>query len=354
MNEERYAKQIKLKGFGLPAQQLLQDSKVLIVGAGGLGTPCAQYLNGAGVGTIGLIDDDTISLSNLPRQTLFDEAEIGLSKIEVLSQKLTRQNPATNFICYHHFLTPANALAIINEYDIVIDASDNFGTRYLVNDCCVILNKPFVYGAVQDFEGQVSVLNYQDGPTYRCLFPGNDEPGTSILNCDDNGIIGVLPALVGTYQAMEAIKIITGVGTPLSGHLLIMDMLSQSHFKIALSPNPDNQKITGLKESYAVPVCSSDVPLIDVATLKEWLHSGKEIVLIDVRTAEEFNSGQWLGSKNIPLTALAARQEEIDFNCPVVTICQSGSRSKNAALLLMKENNQRRVFSLQGGLSSRL
>lgn len=353
MNEERFAKQIKLKGFGLTAQQLLQDSKVLVVGAGGLGTPCAQYLNGAGVGTIGLIDEDTISLSNLPRQTLFDEAEIGLYKIEVLSQKLTRQNPATNFICYHHFLTPANALDIISNFDLVIDASDNFGTRYLVNDGCVILNKPFIYGAVQDFEGQVSVLNYQDGPTYRCLFPGKGEPDTSILNCDDNGIIGVLPALIGTYQAIEAIKIITGVGTPLSGHLLLMDMLSQSHFKIAVSANPDNQKITELKESYAVPVCSSDVPLIDVDTLKEWLQTGKEIVLIDVRTAEEFNIGQWPGSKNIPLTALAARQAEIDFNCFVVTICQTGSRSKNAALLLMKKNIQRQVFSLQGGLSSR-
>ena len=352
MNEERYAKQIKLKGFGLPAQQLLQDSKVLIVGAGGLGTPCAQYLNGAGVGTIGLIDDDTIALSNLPRQTLFDEADIGLSKIEVLSQKLTKQNPATNFVCYHHFLTPANALDIINNYDVVVDAADNFGTRFLVNDCCVILNKPFIYGAVQDFEGQISVLNYQDGPTYRCLFSGNAEADSSILNCDDNGIIGALPALVGTYQAIETIKIITRIGTPLSGHLLIMDMLSQSHFKIAVAANSDNKKITGLKEFYAVPVCSNDVPMINAVTLKDWIQSGKKPSLIDVRTAEEFCRGQWPASENIPLTALLTRQLEIDFNYPVVTICQTGSRSKNAAVLLMKENNLRQVYSLQGGLSS--
>lgn len=352
MNEERYAKQIKLKGFGLPAQQLLQDSKVLIVGAGGLGTPCAQYLNGAGVGTIGLIDDDLIALSNLPRQTLFDEADIGLSKIDVLSQKLTKQNPATNFICYHHFLTPANALGIINNYDVVVDAADNFGTRYLVNDCCVILNKPFIYGAVQDFEGQVSVLNYQDGPTYRCLFSGNDEADSSILNCDDNGIIGALPALVGTYQAIETIKIITGIGTPLSGHLLIMDMLSQSHFKIAVAANAANKKITCLKEFYAIPVCSNNVMLVNAVTLKQWVQAEKKVSLIDVRTADEFNSGQWPGSENIPLTALLTRQLEIDFNYPVVTICQTGSRSKSAAVLLMKENNLRQVYSLLGGLSS--
>ena len=354
MNEERYAKQIKLKGFGMPAQQLLQNSKVLIVGAGGLGTPCAQYLNGAGVGTIGLIDDDTISLSNLPRQTLFDEAEIGLLKIDVLSQKLSKQNSATNFICYHHFLTPANALTIINNFDLVIDASDNFGTRYLVNDSCVILNKPFIYGAVQDFEGQVSVLNYKGGPTYRCLFKGNDEPDNTILNCDDNGILGTLPTLVGTYQAMEAIKVITGVGKPLSGYLLIMELLSQSHFKIAVAANPDNHKITMLKKSYAVPVCSNDISLVDAVTLKNWIQAGKKLSLIDVRTEEEFKTGQWPASENIPLTALATRQPEIDFNYPVITICQTGTRSKNAALLLMKENSQRRVFSLQGGLSSLL
>lgn len=354
MNELRYEKQIKLKGFGLPAQQLLQDSKVLIVGAGGLGTPCAQYLNGAGVGTIGLIDDDIISLSNLPRQTLFDESEIGSLKVDVLFQKLTKQNPATNFICYKEFLTPANALAIISKYDVVIDASDNFGTRYLINDSCVILNKPFIYGAVQDFEGQVSILNYQDGPTYRCLFPGNDEQDNTIPNCNDNGIIGALPALVGTYQAIEAIKIISGVGTPLSGHLLVIDTLSQTHFKIAVSANPGNRKITQLKESYPIPVCTSDVPLIDATTLKQWLQAEKKVELIDVRTAEEFNNMQWPSSKNIPLTELHIRQSEIDLHLPVVTICQTGTRSKNAALLLLKENSMRQVFSLQGGLPSLL
>ncbi|MBC7626543.1 HesA/MoeB/ThiF family protein [Ferruginibacter sp.] len=353
MNEVRYSKQIKLKGFGLAAQQLLHKSKVLIIGAGGLGTPCAQYLNGAGVGTIGLVDEDIISISNLPRQTLFDEGEIGQLKVDVLSKKLSLQNPATRFICYKNFLTPANALAIIKDYDVVVDASDNFGTRYLVNDSCVILNKPLIYGAVEGFEGQVSVLNYKEGPTYRCIFPENKEEENTILNCDENGIIGVLPALIGTYQAMEVIKILTAIGTPLSGNLLIIDTLSQSHFKIAVKAIAANRNIKQLKEFYAVPVCSSDVKTIDSITLKDWIQSGKKITIIDVRKEEEFSKETLPGAINIPLTALDKRQLEIDFDLPVVIICQTGVRSAGAALLLLKENNLRQVFSLQGGLSSR-
>lgn len=351
MNQERYSKQIKLKGFGLPAQKLLQDSKVLIVGAGGLGTPCAQYLNGVGVGTIGLIDDDIISLSNLPRQTLFNETDIGLSKVKVLCKRLAMQNPATHFICYKEFLTPGNAIAIISEYDVVVDASDNFGTRYLVNDSCVILNKPFIYGALHAFEGQVSVLNYKGGPTYRCLFPESDTPA-DIPNCDDNGILGVLPALIGTYQAIETIKIITGVGTLLSGHLLIIDTLSQSHFKIAASSNPENFSITKLKATYAVPECNSEVPSIDAGKLKEWQQTGKKIELIDVRTTVEFSNGKWPFSKNIPLKDLPFRLSEIDLRLPVITICQTGSRSKQAVLYLLKETTAQQVFNLQGGLAS--
>ena len=350
-NESRYSKQIMIKGFGMPAQQLLQDSKVLIVGLGGLGTPCAQYLNGAGVGTIGLIDADIISLSNLPRQTLFDEAEVGLFKVDVLSKKLAKQNHGTRFICHNEFLTAANAMAIINEYDVVIDASDNFATRYLVNDSCVLLNKPFIYGAVHEFEGQVSVLNFKEGPTYRCLFPGNAQTD-AIPNCNDNGIIGVLPALIGTYQAIETIKIITGIGEPLSGHLLIIDTLTQSHFKIAVSANPENRKIHQLEELYLTPVCNNNVQLIDAATFKNWQQQKKEMQLIDVRTVEEFVNQCLPKTKNIPLTELYTRQSEINFKLPVITICQTGVRSNSAALLLKTEDDQRQVFSLLGGLQS--
>ena len=351
MNKLRYEKQIKLKGFGLAAQELLQNSKILIIGAGGLGTPCAQYLNGAGVGTIGLIDDDIISLSNLPRQTLFNENEVGLLKVEVLLNKLKLQNPDTNFICHNEFLIPENALSIIRNYDLVIDASDNFGTRYLVNDSCVILNKPFIYGAVYEFEGQVSVLNYLDGPTYRCLFAENDEPDTS-LNCDDNGILGVLPALIGTYQAIEAIKIITGIGGVLSGQLLIIDTLSQSHFKIAVLLKPENKNIDVLKSFYSTPTCTNAVQLIAVDALNIWLIKDKTIQLIDVRTADEFKMNSLPGAKNIPLADFESRKREIDFSMPVVTICATGNRSKQAALLLVKAGNIGEVFSLKGGLSS--
>ena len=351
MNKFRYEKQIKLKGFGLPAQQFLQNSKVLIIGAGGLGTPCAQYLNGAGVGTIGLIDDDIISLSNLPRQTLYNENEVGLHKIEVLFKKLKLQNPDTNLICYKEFLVPENALLIIENYDLVIDASDNFGTRYLVNDSCVILNKPFIYGAVYEFEGQVSVLNYMGGPTYRCLFAENDGPDES-LNCDDNGILGVLPALIGTYQAIEAIKIITSIGTVLSGQLLIIDTLSQTHFKIAVLIKPENKNIVELKSFYSTPTCTNAVQLIDGAALRNWLIKDKNVQLIDVRTADEFATNSLPGAKNIPLADLDNRKVEIDFSWPVVTICATGNRSKQAALILVKVGNIGEVFSLKGGLSS--
>ena len=353
MNAVRYAKQIKLKGFGLPAQQLLKNSRVLIVGAGGLGTPCAQYLNAAGVGTIGLIDADTISLSNLPRQTLFDEAEVGLSKIEVLSKKLNAQNPATTFICYPEFLSPENALATIKGYDVVIDASDNFGTRYLVNDSCVILNKPFIYGALHEFEGQVSVLNYQQGPTYRCLF--EETAGmTALLNCDDNGVLGILPALIGTYQAIETIKIITGIGEPLNGQLLIIDTLTQSHFKISVQLKAVNKNITALKTSYHTPQCGIDLSLINATTLQGWIMLQKKIQLIDVRTEAEFGTAHFPDSKNIPLHNLLLRQAEIDILLPVVFICQSGARSQQAINLLQKDNSNYQLYSLQGGLSSTL
>ena len=351
MNKLRYEKQIKLKGFGLPAQELLQNSKVLIIGAGGLGTPCAQYLNGAGVGTIGLIDADIINLSNLPRQTLFYEAEVGLLKVDVLFKKLHLQNSSANFICYNEFLTPDNALSIIKNYDLVIDASDNFGTRYLVNDSCVILNKPFIYGAVYEFEGQVSVLNYKNGPTYRCLFSENEGLDTS-LNCDENGILGVLPALIGTYQALEAIKIITGIGTVLSGQLLIVDTLSQSHFKISVLLKLENKNITQLKAFYSTPCCVTEVPLINYTTLKIWLEKGKKIQLIDVRNEDEFLIHNLSGSLNIPLADLDSRKEEIDFNLPVITICATGTRSRQAAIVLTKYDNKYEVFSLNGGLTS--
>ena len=351
MNAGRYNKQLKLKGFGLPAQNLLQNSRVLIIGAGGLGTPCAQYLNGAGVGTIGIIDEDIINLSNLPRQTLFNEVEVGLSKVDVLIKRLRAQNPATNFISYKEFLIPANALSIIQKYDLVIDASDNFGTRYLVNDSCIILDKPFIYGAVHEFEGQVSVLNYKGGPTYRCLFKETEGLDTS-LNCDENGILGILPALIGTYQALEAIKVITGIGNVLSGQLLIIDTLSQSHFKIAVLPDAANKNITSLKEFYATPVCSTSLQIIDGSTLKEWLKNGKKIALIDVRNTDEFAAGTLPGAINISLTELSKRKDLIDFDLPVVTICATGVRSREAALILRQVNKDIEVFSLNGGLSS--
>jgi molybdopterin/thiamine biosynthesis adenylyltransferase len=200
---ERYSRQIVLKGFGAEAQEKLQHSKVLVVGAGGLGVPALQYLAGMGVGTIGIIDGDTIGISNLNRQVLYYESEVGLTKAGVASKKLFQQNPSINVQTVQAFLSVDNALDIIEKYDLVIDATDNFSARYLINDACVILGKPFIYGAIQEYEGHVSVFNFNGGPTYRCLYPDFPSPG-EIPDCNTAGVLGVVPGIIGTHQALEA------------------------------------------------------------------------------------------------------------------------------------------------------
>ena len=222
MNANRYIRQTLLKGFGVKAQEKLKQAKVLVVGAGGLGVPVLQYLNAMGVGVLGIVESDTIDLSNLQRQVIYGEGDVGLSKLAVIKQKLEAQNSETKINAYDTFLHKDNALEIIKNYDLVVDATDNFPTRYLINDACVLLNKPFVYGALHEFEGQVSVFNYKSGPTYRCLFPTMPSKG-EMPDCNENGVLGIVPGIIGNLQALEAVKVITGIGKPLSGTLLIFD-----------------------------------------------------------------------------------------------------------------------------------
>ncbi|CAG0909668.1 unnamed protein product, partial [Cyprideis torosa] len=205
MSPERYSRQTILKDFGSEAQQKLLVAKVLVVGAGGLGVPVLTYLNAMGVGTLGIVDADTISLTNLHRQVLYDEVEIGDSKAKVASMKLKAQNPATELIIHDCFLTVENALSIVGEYDLIVDATDNFPARYLINDACTILKKPFVYGALHGFEGQVSVFNFHGGPTYRCLFPKMPS-ANEVPDCNEHGVLGVIPGIIGNLQALEAVK----------------------------------------------------------------------------------------------------------------------------------------------------
>ncbi|WP_200975839.1 HesA/MoeB/ThiF family protein [Echinicola sp. 20G] len=353
MAESRYQKHIKLKGFGKEGQDRLSQAKVLILGAGGLGTPAAQYLNGVGVGTLGIMDLDVIEESNLPRQTLYSPHQIGLSKTDSLIQWLHRQNPATQLINHQAFITPENALGIISKYDLVIDATDNFGTRYLVNDACVILDKPFVYGAIHDFEGQVSVMNYQDGPTYRCLFPESDQ-NLMIPNCDENGVLGVLPGLIGTYQALEAIKVITGIGEPLVGKLLIIDTLAQTHFKIGVSAIPQNKNIKELKPNYHQPVCGSDNTVKHLSPEAFYLRLKKNFSyqLVDVRTTEEFEQYHLEQAIHIPLQELQNRHLELDQGKDLILLCQSGKRSLQAANFLHEAYPTAKIFNVSGGINA--
>jgi len=345
---ERYTRQLGLSSFGKSKQTKLSVNQVLIVGLGGLGLPVAQYLNAMGVGTLGLIDQDVVELHNLQRQILYAEQDIGKLKLEIATKKLQEQNSNTKFKCFDTFLTKHNALEIIKEFDLVVDATDNFSTRYLINDACVILNKPFVYGALHGFEGQVSVFNYNNGPTYRCLFP--DMPkAQEIPNCDENGVLGVLPGIIGTLQALEAVKVITGVGEVLSGKLLLFDGLTQNTQKIAFNPIAQNSEITDLQESYGFLDCEIHVTISSQEFIK--LNEEHTLQIIDVRNKSEFDNSHLPGAKNIPLLNLEHTLSELDFDLPIYIICQSGIRSKAALSLLKAAKPESRIYSVIGGMN---
>ncbi|MDH5609789.1 MAG: HesA/MoeB/ThiF family protein, partial [Cyclobacteriaceae bacterium] len=242
---QRYSRHLLLPEIRQEGQQKLKNSRVLVVGAGGLGVPVLQYLTAAGVGTIGIVDFDTIDLSNLQRQVLYNEAEVGFSKSKTAAQKLARLNSDIQLIPYHLSLTSSNALDLIREYDLVVDGTDNFPTRYLVNDACVLLDKPLVYGSIFRFEGQVSVFNHKGGPNYRDLFPVPPPPEL-VPNCAEGGVLGVLPGIIGSMQASEAIKIITGIGETLSGRLFLYDSLTFTTRTITIPLSDQRPLISGL------------------------------------------------------------------------------------------------------------
>ncbi|WP_394971971.1 molybdopterin-synthase adenylyltransferase MoeB [uncultured Croceitalea sp.] len=343
----RYTRQTSLLSFGVDGQAKLADSQVLIIGLGGLGLPVAQYLNAMGVGTLGLVDNDTIELHNLQRQILYAEADIGKSKLTVTKVKLKAQNSETKIKCFDTFLTPENALTIIKDFDLIIDATDNFATRYLINDACVLLNKPFVYGALHGFEGQVSVFNYQNGPTYRCLFP--DIPKKNeIPNCNENGVLGILPGIIGTLQALEAVKVLTGVGEVLSGKLLLFDGLTQTSQKINFRAKEANKDVTSLQKSYGFQNCA--INSVTVEVFSGFKNEG-ETQLIDVRNIDEFENSNLPGAKNIPLKELEFSLTQINFEKPVYLICQSGQRSILALEILLALEPNAKIYHIIGGMN---
>jgi len=347
MNGERYSRQTQLKDFGPVAQAKLANAKVLVVGAGGLGVPVLTYLNATGVGTLGIVEEDEVSVSNLHRQVLYAADEVGHAKLDVAIKKLKAQNPDTHLIPFYEFLTLDNALSIIEGFDLVIDATDNFPTRYLINDACVILKKPFVYGALHSFEGQVSVFNYKNGPTYRCLFP-TMPTAQEVPNCNENGVLGVIPGIVGNLQALEAVKVLTGIGEVLSGKLLLFNGLDQSFRKIKFDAVPSNLTIETLQETYGFE-CSVHSDSIESDEFIKLL-SDESIQIIDVRTIGEYEEFHLKNSVNLPLDGIKDWKYKLDYNRPVYLLCHSGSRSLEAQSILDSFKSGTNIKNVNGGI----
>lgn len=353
MNTEelkRYNRHLILPEIGMKGQQKLKQAKVLVIGAGGLGCPALQYLVAAGVGYIGIVDDDKVDESNLQRQILFSTEDIGEYKVKVAKEKLSKQNPFIYIATHQCYINNQNALAIIDKYDIVVDGSDNFPTRYLLNDACVLLNKVLVFGSIFKFQGQVSVFNYKDGPTYRCLYPTPPREN-EVPNCSEIGVIGILPGIVGTLQANEVIKIITEIGEVLSGKLLTFDALSAAFETFTFSINPTNKTITELSDYQLLCNTATGVVENEISAqeLKQKIASKEKFQLIDVREFYE-NDLNNIGGELIPMNEIEENLDKLKRDVPIVFYCQNGSRSKTVVNLLLKKGFQN-IFSLTKGLT---
>ena len=357
---ERYQRQIILKELGIAGQHKLAAAKVLVIGAGGLGCAALQYLVAAGIGNVGIVDDDVVSISNLHRQVIYTVQDIGKPKSLIAKEKLQQLNPEISIIAYNEKLTTKNALNIIECFDIIMDGTDNFASRYLINDACVLMNKPLVFGAVSQFEGQVAIFNCQNKDestpvNYRDLFPvppKDDE----VLNCAEAGVLGVLPGITGTMMASETIKLITGMGLPLINSLLTFNALNNQFFQVALSSNPATvlllpQDEEAFKEMDYVFLCSASFePFeINVDRFNELIATSK-VDIIDVREPGELPEIKEFNYIQIPLSIFEENIPLIE-NETVILFCQSGKRSKQAAQSLIdRMGTSKKIFSLKGGI----
>ena len=357
----RYARHLVLPQVGPEGQHRLKAARVLLVGVGGLGSPAAMYLAAAGVGTLGLVDHDAVEYSNLQRQVLHGTAAVGKSKLDSAVARLADLNPDVRLERHETRLTSANALDILRPYDVIVDGSDNFPTRYLVNDACVLLGKPDVYGSIHRFEGQAAVFWAPRGPCYRCLYR-EPPPPELVPSCEEGGVLGVLPGIVGSLQAAEAIKLILGIGEPLVGRLLLVDALAMRMREMTLARDPEcpvcgtHPSVTHLIDYDAfcgvtAPAQGKEPTTMEVtpADLQAELARKTPLVLLDVREPWEFDICHLQGSTLIPLGTLPQRLGEIDRSAAVITICHSGSRSMQAARFL-KANGVANVRSLVGGV----
>lgn len=357
----RYSRHLMVPEIGLEGQKKLKSASVLIVGAGGLGSPAALYLAAAGVGQIGIVDDDVVDASNLQRQVIHGSADLDHPKVESAKTRMTDLNPFIQVDTYFDFFNEKNAERIAENYDLILDCADNFATRYLVNDLCTLTGKADVYGAVYRFEGQVSVFDAKIGPCYRCLFP-EPPPAGAAPACGEAGVFGLTPGLIGTLQAIEAVKLLLGIGEPLVGKLLMADTLGMSFRTINLRKRPDcplcgeKRQITHLIDYPAFCAAELGQPLaadekISPAELVERLKQPNPPLLLDVRSEVELQISKIPGSLHIPIEQLPLRLGELDKNREIVALCRNGTRSSRA-VRQMKEAEFARVKNLTGGINA--
>jgi len=362
-NEEirRYSRHLILPEFGMEGQRKLKQGSVLLIGTGGLGSPLALYLAAAGVGHIGLVDFDIVDESNLQRQIIHGTSTLGIRKTESAKMRLRDLNPHIDIATYDVQITSENAFDLIRPYDVIVDGTDNFPTRYLTNDACVMLGKPNVYGSIFRFEGQATVFSPKHGgPCYRCLYPEPPPPGL-VPSCAEGGVLGVLPGVIGTIQATEAIKLLTGIGEPLIGRLLLYDALAMRFRELKLRRNPDcpvcgdhptvtelidYQQFCGISPEEAHRDATIEITPAEVA---DWLHSDNPPFLLDVREPNEWEICHIPGAVRISVNELAERMNELDSAVEMVVYCRSGVRSARAVELL-RQAGFRKVKNMAGGI----
>jgi adenylyltransferase/sulfurtransferase len=359
----RYSRHLIMPEVGMEGQKRLKAASVLLIGAGGLGSPLGLYLAAAGIGRIGLVDFDVVDFSNLQRQVLHGTPDVGRPKLQSAKERLQAINPEVKLDLYETRLTSANALEIFQPYDIIIDGTDNFPTRYLVNDACVLLHKPNVYGSIFRFDGQASVFAPPAGPCYRCLYPEPPPPG-EVPSCAEGGVLGILPGLVGCVQATEAVKLILGKGSPLIGRLLLYDALQMSFQEFKVRRNPkcpmcgdrptithlvDYDQFCGVRGQETPAPASPQTAEITVEELKRRLDNGEKVFILDVRNPEEFQICRLPGSKLLPLPELPKRMGELAKDQEMVVHCKSGMRSAKA-IALLKQQGFQKLVNLNGGI----
>ncbi|MHB8485112.1 MAG: molybdopterin-synthase adenylyltransferase MoeB [Candidatus Acidiferrales bacterium] len=357
----RYSRHLIMPEVGMDGQLKLKKAKVLMIGSGGLGAPLGLYLAAAGVGRLGIVDFDTVDFTNLQRQVTFGTNDVGRKKLEAARERLSNLNPEIQIDTFETRLTSDNALDILRDYDIVVDGTDNFPTRYLVNDACVLLGKPNVYGSIFRFEGQASIFGYPGGPCYRCLYPEPPPPGL-VPSCAEGGVLGVLPGIIGCIQAMETIKLVIGKGDSLVGRLLLFDALGMRFRELKLRKNPecpvcgehptvtkliDYAEFCGIRGEEA-PAQTASVPEITPKQLKQRLDRGDDLYILDVRETHEYQICN-LNGQLIPLGELPKRVSELDSSREIVAHCRSGKRSAEAVEFLTKAGF-RKIWNLKGGI----